>query len=74
MEQRTVTTKPVSAAAVGLQKRLWMVVRSNGERHLIHKEPIEGIAEWAKGSDSTVAEYQLAAVVHTPPPVKKKPA
>ena len=60
-------------APLGLPNRIWIVVfRSNGERHLIYKEPIEGIAAWAAGSDAIVAEYRFGALVHGPAEEKKK--
>jgi hypothetical protein len=57
----------------GLPERIWIVIRRpNGERDVIHREPLEGILAWAKGVDATIAEYQFTAVVHTPPPEKKE--
>ncbi len=67
------TTQKLTPAAgtPGVPNRIWVVIRP-GERHLILKEPIEGIAVWAKGVDATVLEYTFAAVIHTPPPKKKE--
>lgn len=55
----------------GLPDRIWVVIRPNGERAFIYKEPLEGITAWAKGVDATIAEYRFAAITHTPPPKKK---
>jgi hypothetical protein len=57
----------------GLPDRIWVVIRANGERHLVTKEFMEGMAEWAKGTDVTIAEYGFVAITHTPP-LKKKTA
>lgn len=51
----------------GLPDRLWLVIRSTGECDFLRKEPLEGMAEWAKGLEVTIAEYRFRAVVHTPP-------
>ena len=54
-------------APAGLPERLWVVVRSTGERYYVDK-PIEGgIEAWAKGQHITVAEYTFARVAHAPP-------
>jgi hypothetical protein len=47
------------------------VIRPSGERDLIHREPLEGMAAWARGVDATIAEYRFAAVTHAAPPKKK---
>jgi hypothetical protein len=52
--------------------RVWLVLLPSGERHLLVKEPLEGIEVWARGQKITVLRYDLAAVVHTPPPEKRK--
>jgi hypothetical protein len=44
---------------VRVHPQIWIVVRSNGEHHLLEKEPIEGIDVWAKGQDVTVIEYRF---------------
>ena len=56
---------------LGLPERLWLVIRSDGQRHFVDKEPIGGMVDWAKGTDVLVVEYNFGAVVHTPPPKKK---
>lgn len=53
----------------GLPDRMWLVIAPNGERHFVVREPPEGIAEWAKGTDARVFEYKFTAVAYTP---KKK--
>jgi hypothetical protein len=58
----------------GLPDRVWLVIWPNGERHVFHKEPLEGMAEWSKGVPATVAEYRFEKVTHVPPPPKKKAA
>ena len=55
----------------GAPKKIWLVF-ANGERHLITREPLEGIAAWAKGSNATVVEYRFAEVVYAPQEKKKK--
>lgn len=57
---------------IGLPDRIWVVIRPSGERDLIHREPLEGMAAWAEGVDATIAEYGFVAVTHTPPPKKKE--
>jgi hypothetical protein len=52
-------------APPGSPRRLWLVIKPSGERHFIEKEPLGGVAEWAKGLDVTILEYQFAAVVHS---------
>lgn len=44
--------------------RVWIVIRSNGERFLVEREPLEGIVAWAAGQDVTVIEYTVLTVVH----------
>jgi hypothetical protein len=56
---------------VGLPDRIWVVIRPSGERDFIHREPLEGIAAWAKGVNATIAEYRFAAVTHAAPPKKR---
>jgi hypothetical protein len=56
---------------VGIPDRIWVVIRPSGERDFIHREPLEGIAAWAKGVNATIAEYCFAAVTHAAPPKKK---
>jgi hypothetical protein len=58
--------------SLGFPKYIWIVVRSNGEKHFVDKEPLEGMTEWAKGTDALVTKYQFADVVHVPPPKPKK--
>lgn len=55
----------------GLPDRLWVVIRPNGERHFLTKEPLEGMGAWAKGLDVTIVEYAFSKITHTPPPKKK---
>lgn len=52
-------------APPGSPPRLWLVIKPSGERHFIEKEPLGGVAEWAKGLDVTILEYQFTAVVHS---------
>lgn len=54
---------------LGLPEQLWLVIRADGQRHFVDKEPLGGMVEWAKGTDVLVVEYKFGAVVHTP---KKK--
>jgi hypothetical protein len=56
---------------VGIPDRIWVVIRPSGERDFIHREPLEGIAAWAKGVNATIAEYRFASVTHAAPPKKK---
>lgn len=58
----------------GAPSKIWLVLQPSGERHFLHKEPLEGIAAWAKGVNATVTEYEFAGVVHTPPPKRKATA
>ena len=55
-------------------ERMWIVLSSNAERHIIEKEPIEGIQQWAAGQKGiTVIEYDFKAVVyHAPAAAPKK--
>ena len=56
----------------GFPDRIWVVFfHGNGERHTFFKEPLEGMAKWAKGLNATVVEYQCSGVAHVPPPPKK---
>jgi len=53
----------------------WIVVRADGERFFVEKEPLEGILEWAKGQFVTVLEYDFGRVIYEKhPPVKSEPA
>jgi hypothetical protein len=47
---------------VRVHPNIWIVVRSNGEHHLLEKEPNEGIDEWAQGQDVTVIEYGVKTI------------
>jgi hypothetical protein len=38
--------------------RIW-IVSHGGENHLLVREPLGGIDEWARGVDATVREYRL---------------
>lgn len=60
------------SAPRGLPARIWVVVRPTGERDYLDKEPLEGIAAWAKGLNATIAVYPFGDVIHMPPPAKKK--
>lgn len=63
---------PISLTAVlGLPECIWIVVRSNGEKYFVDKEPLGGMTEWAKGVDALVIEYRFGDVIHRPPPKKK---
>jgi hypothetical protein len=58
-----------------VQPKVYVVVRSDGERFFVEKEPLEGIQAWAKGQFVTVLEYDFRAVVYEKhPPVKSEPA
>jgi len=66
---------------VRVHGHIWIVVRTNGEHHLLEKEPIEGIDAWAKGQDVTVIEYGFqkirfpkGAVGNPEPPASPPPA
>jgi hypothetical protein len=48
-----------------------MVLRPDGERDFIYREPLEGWVAWAKGFDGIIIEYPFGAVIHAPPPKKK---
>lgn len=48
--------------------KLWIVVRENGEHYLLEREPLEGVARWAKGQNVTVLEYSFAKVVYPEEP------
>lgn len=52
--------------------RLWLVILPTGERHLMIKEPLEGMGEWCRGLNATVAEYRLDAIVHKPKKKERK--
>lgn len=62
---------PPTEAPPGVPERLWLVTQPSGERHFLVREPLEGIVEWARGLDATVAEYTFERVTHRPPPRKK---
>lgn len=61
---------PTSAAGTPVPSRtparIWLVIWPGGERSFIHREPIEGIVEWAKGTSASVIEYRFGAIVHKP--------
>lgn len=58
-----------------VEPKVYVVVRSDGERFMVEKEPLEGIQAWAKGQFVTVLEYGSPAVVYEKhPPVKSEPA
>lgn len=63
------TKRPVSAP-----EQMWIVLSANAERHIIEKEPLGGIQQWAAGQKGiTVIEYAFKAVVyHSPAAVPKK--
>jgi hypothetical protein len=54
-------------APLSLPQRLWLVIQPNGQQHFVSRESLEGIAEWAKGSDATVIEYGFVVTVYEPP-------
>lgn len=47
---------------VRVHPKIWIVVRSNGEHHLLEREPLEGIDAWAKGQDVTIIEYGFSTI------------
>lgn len=59
-------------APFGLSDRIYVVVRPGGERHYLEKMTPRELTEWSRGLDVTIIEYRYAAIVHTPPPPKKK--
>lgn len=69
---RPASKTPLPTAPLGLPNKIWFVIWPNGERNFLHREPLEGIAAWAKGVNATIVEYTFKAVVHTPPPAEKK--
>lgn len=50
-----------------MMQKLWIIYRPGGEHYILTKEPLGGIAAWAKGQDVSVAEYTLSRVVYQPP-------
>jgi len=62
----------MKSAPPNLPERVWIVIRPSGERDLLYKEPLEGIAAWAKGLNATVAEYRFSGVAHAAPKKAKK--
>ena len=61
------------AAVAGLPPRIWMVIRPSGERDYMHREPLEGWAEWTRRLDARVVEYTFGSVIYTPPLKKTVP-
>jgi len=60
--------RPVSAP-----ERMWIVLSANAERHIIEKEPLGGIQQWAAGQKGiTIVEYEAKAVVYHAPAVLPK--
>ena len=46
----------------GAPQCIWLVVQASGEKHFMTHETREGIIEWAKGLDATIAEIGRAHV------------
>ena len=44
--------------------RIWIVVGSDGQRFLVEREPLGGMAAWAAGQKVTVIEYTTPAVIY----------
>jgi len=60
---------------MSVQPKQWIVVRADGEKFLVEKEPPAGIRAWAKGQFVTVLEYNFGGVIYEKhPPVKSEPA
>jgi hypothetical protein len=53
-----------------IEPKIWIVIEPTGLRHLVDKEPLEGILVWARGQQVTVIEYSAPLIVH-PPTVTK---
>jgi len=43
--------------------KLWIVIMPSGEQHILDKEPIGGIEEWAKGLSVTILEFRFTRFV-----------
>jgi len=56
----------------GIPAEILMVTWPNGQRDYLTRELLEGLAAWSKGVDATIVRFKFDAVVHTPPPKKKK--
>lgn len=69
------TVKPIAPdtpSQTQSNEKVWVVVRSGGDRHYIDREPDEGIEAWAKGQDILVLEYTLTRIIRQRP-AKAKP-
>ena len=68
MERKTSATSGPKPATTGrppsAPATIWIVVRSNGERHFVSKEPLEGIHAWARGQNVTVIQYDFATMLY----------
>lgn len=56
------------SAPRGIPEQIWLVIRPNGERLFVDKPFMDGMENWAKEVDVTIAQYDFGAIVHTPPP------
>jgi hypothetical protein len=66
MERQSNTTsdpRPVPGRPPSAPPTIWIVVRPNGDRHFVEKEPLEGIHAWARGQNVTVLQYEFSTVL-----------
>lgn len=47
------------------ERKLWVVVGPDGQRHFIEKEPLEGIDNWARGQNVVIDEFVFRARIHS---------
>jgi len=48
------------------ERKIWIVVRPNGEHFFLEKEPLDGLEAWALGQDVTILEYGFVRVAFRP--------
>jgi len=51
---------------------MWVVIRPNGEKYIVEREPLEGIDKWARGQNVVIAQFDYSGVRYRPEITAKK--
>lgn len=52
---------------VAPERKLWVVIGPDGQRHFLDREPLGGIEAWARGQNVVIDEFVFRTRIHPKP-------
>jgi hypothetical protein len=52
------------AKLVAPERKLWVVIGPDGQKHYVDTEPLEGMDNWARGQNVVIDEFVFRERIH----------